>query len=86
MGAVWAYDVIMLFIGPEMSQEERDEEAEAGLQVERLRKAGMSLSEVGAASGAWKIERQLELQRLKSEAADKEMEGVKETQVAGETV
>jgi SHS family lactate transporter-like MFS transporter len=86
MGAVWAYDVIMLFIGPEMSQEERDEEAEAGLQVERLRKAGMSLSEVGAASGAWKIERQLELQRLKSEAADKEMEGVKETQVAGEAV
>ncbi|KFZ08946.1 hypothetical protein V502_09050 [Pseudogymnoascus sp. VKM F-4520 (FW-2644)] len=77
MGAVWAYDVIMLLIGPEMSQEERDEEAEAGLQLERLRKAGMSLSEVGAASETLKEERELELQRLKSEAAAKEIGGGK---------
>lgn len=86
MGAVWAYDVIMLLIGPEMSQEERDDEAEAGLQLERLRKAGMSLSEVGAASETLKEERELELQRLKSVAVAKEMGEVRETGGSGESV
>lgn len=49
MGAVWAYDVVLLFFGPEMSQEERDEEALAAIQFETLRKEGMSLAEVGVA-------------------------------------
>lgn len=86
MGAVWAFDVIMLLVGPEMSQEERDEEAADALQLERLRKAGMSLSEVGAASEAWKVERELESQRLESVAATKEMEGIMETEASGERV
>src|SRR5690349_12644321 len=51
MGAVWAYNFVMLFIGPEMSQEERDEEVEAALEFERLTQMGMSLAEVGAARG-----------------------------------
>lgn len=86
MGAVWAYDVIMLLIGPEMSQEERDEEAEAGFQLEGLRKAGMSLSEVGAANEMLREERELELERLKSGAVAKEMGGVGETEGPGERV
>lgn len=83
MGAVWAYDVIMLFIGPEMSQDERNEEAEAAIQIEKLRKSGMSLSEVGAASESWKVERELEIQRLESLAAAKEMGEVRKTEGAG---
>lgn len=86
MGAVWVFDVVVLFIGPEMSQEERDEEAAAGLQLEKLTKGGMSLSEVGEASGALKEERELEAQRLKSNVSGKEMEGEKEAEVSGERV
>lgn len=47
MGAVWAFILFFLFWGPEMSQEERDEEAEAALQLESLRKQGVSLAEIG---------------------------------------
>ncbi|KAJ5335297.1 hypothetical protein N7452_007700 [Penicillium brevicompactum] len=47
MGAVWAFILFFLFLGPEMSQEERDEEAEAALQLESLRKQGVSLAEIG---------------------------------------
>ncbi len=49
MGAVWAYDLIFLFFGPEMTQNERNEEAAAALEYERLRKEGMSLVEIGMA-------------------------------------
>lgn len=47
MGAVWAYMFFFLFWGPEMSQEERDEEAEAAAQFERLRMEGVSLAQIG---------------------------------------
>lgn len=47
MGAVWAFILFFLFWGPEMSQEERDEEAEAAKRLERLRVDGVSLAEIG---------------------------------------
>lgn len=47
MGAVWAFILFFLFWGPEMSQEERDEEAEAAQRLERLRAEGVSLAEIG---------------------------------------
>jgi SHS family lactate transporter-like MFS transporter len=47
MGAVWAFILFFLFWGPEMSQEERDEEAEAALHLETLRAQGVSLAEIG---------------------------------------
>lgn len=47
MGAVWAYLLVFLFLGPEMSQEERDEEAHAAKQFEELRRQGVSLAEIG---------------------------------------
>lgn len=47
MGAVWAFIFFFLFWGPEMSQEERDEEAEAALRLKRLRAEGVSLAEIG---------------------------------------
>lgn len=47
MGAVWAYMLFFLFWGPEMSQEERDEEAAAALRLETLRAQGVSLEEIG---------------------------------------
>lgn len=46
MGAVWAFILFFLFWGLEMSQEERDEEAEAALRLERLRAQGVSLAEI----------------------------------------
>ncbi|KAK5017950.1 hypothetical protein LTR16_002152 [Cryomyces antarcticus] len=48
MGAVWVYLLLFLFLGPEMSQEEREVEAEAAMQFERLRAQGVSLAEIGA--------------------------------------
>jgi len=47
MGGVWAYDFFWLFVGPEMSQEERDQETEATLSLEKLRGEGMSLDQIG---------------------------------------
>lgn len=47
MGAVWAFILFFLFWGPEMSQEERDEEAAAAMRLERLRAEGVSLAEIG---------------------------------------
>ena len=49
MGAVWAYDFFWLFMGPEMTQAERNEEAEDTERYERLKKEGMSLTEIGSA-------------------------------------
>jgi SHS family lactate transporter-like MFS transporter len=69
MGAVWAYDAFVLFIGPEMSQAEREEEAEASLEFERLRQEGMSLAEVGQRRGNGKLEQEMD----DREMADKEM-------------
>ena len=48
MGAVWAYILFWVFFGPEMTQEEREEEAVLARQYEDLRKEGVSLQEIGA--------------------------------------
>lgn len=48
MGAVWVYDLLFLFLGPEMSEQERAEFAAETDEYERLRKAGVSLAEIGA--------------------------------------
>jgi MFS transporter, SHS family, lactate transporter len=47
MGAVWAYQFIFLFLGPEMSEEERAEYAAQADELEGLRKAGRSLADIG---------------------------------------
>ncbi|KAJ5115999.1 hypothetical protein N7456_000347 [Penicillium angulare] len=54
MGAVWAFIFIFLLLGPEMPQEERDEEAEAAMLLERLRAEGLSLAEIGQRSALGK--------------------------------
>merc|ERR1712014_574735 len=48
-GAVWAYILFFLFVGPEMAQEERNEEAEQAKEYERMRDQGISLREIGIA-------------------------------------
>jgi SHS family lactate transporter-like MFS transporter len=48
MGAVWAYILFFVFFGPEMAQEEREEEAALAKQYEDLRTQGVSLQEIGA--------------------------------------
>ncbi|KAI6834678.1 sugar transporter family protein, partial [Hortaea werneckii] len=48
-GAVWAYILFFLFVGPEMTQEERNEEAEQAKEYERMREQGISLREIGIA-------------------------------------
>lgn len=47
LGAVWAYIFFFIFWAPEMSQAERDEQAEEALRLETLRKQGASLAEIG---------------------------------------
>lgn len=48
MGAVWCYMFVLLFLGPEMAEDERTEMAEEARQFERCRREGLSLAEVGA--------------------------------------
>lgn len=48
MGAVWAYILFWAFWGPEMSQEERNEEAIQAKEYEAMRASGVSLAEIGA--------------------------------------
>lgn len=48
LGAVWVYILLFVFLGPEMTQAERNEEAEAVLEYERLRAQGVSLVDIGA--------------------------------------
>ncbi|KAM5440763.1 hypothetical protein McanMca71_001364 [Microsporum canis] len=47
MGAVWVFLLILLLLGPEMSQEERDEEELAAREIERRRREGKTLEEIG---------------------------------------
>lgn len=47
MGAVWAYILLFVFLGPEMSQEERNEEAILAQEYEAMRARGVSLLEIG---------------------------------------
>ena len=61
MGAVWAYQVLFLFLGPEMSETEREEYAHQANELERLRKEGLSLKDIG-------------IQRVKSRQPDSEKE------------
>jgi SHS family lactate transporter-like MFS transporter len=48
MGAAWAFILFFVFWGPEMSQDERDEEAALARQYEDMRSQGLSLEEIGA--------------------------------------
>lgn len=48
MAAVWVYMLVFLLLGPEMSQEERAEYGAAADDIEKLRKEGISLAEIGA--------------------------------------
>lgn len=47
MGAVWAYMLFFLLLGPEMSQEEREEQRGESLAWEAERAGGRSLKEMG---------------------------------------
>ncbi|KAI0102423.1 carboxylic acid transporter [Nemania sp. FL0031] len=48
LAAVWVYILIFVFFGPEMSLEERAEYGAAANEIERMRKEGLSLAEIGA--------------------------------------
>ncbi|KAI1812725.1 carboxylic acid transporter [Poronia punctata] len=48
MAAVWVFLLILIFFGPEMSEEERDEYGAAANYIEKMRKQGVSLVEIGA--------------------------------------
>jgi MFS transporter, SHS family, lactate transporter len=47
MGAIWAGQIFFLFLGPEMSEEERAEYAASADDLENLRKQGVSLKDIG---------------------------------------
>jgi SHS family lactate transporter-like MFS transporter len=47
MGAVWAYMLLFLILGPEMTQEERAEMAAEAKEFEDLRRQGVSLRQIG---------------------------------------
>lgn len=67
LGAVWVYILFFVFWGPEMTQEERNEEASKTLEFEEMRARGVSLAEIG---------------RIRSRGGDvKEMLDVQETEV-----
>jgi len=47
LGSVWAYMLFFLFLGPEMTPEERAEMAEEAKEFENLRRIGTNFQEVG---------------------------------------
>ncbi|KAH8696177.1 carboxylic acid transporter [Talaromyces proteolyticus] len=47
LGAVWVYLFIFIFLGPEMSQEERDKIAEESRYLEQMRLDGTSMVDIG---------------------------------------
>ena len=47
MGIIWAYQLFFLFWGPEMSENERMEFAEHADELERLRKSGKGMRQIG---------------------------------------
>jgi SHS family lactate transporter-like MFS transporter len=47
LGAVWAYILLFLFVGPEMTPEERQEMAAEAAEFEDLRRVGTNLQEIG---------------------------------------
>ncbi|KAL2794572.1 major facilitator superfamily domain-containing protein [Aspergillus keveii] len=52
LGAVWAYLFVFIFLGPEMSQEERNEIAEEARYLEGRRLDGTSMADIGTKSAA----------------------------------
>ena len=66
MGAVWAYQIVFLLLGPEMSEEERAVYAAHAHDLERLRKEGVSLKDIA-------------VERVKSRQAQKQ-QGSPETE------
>lgn len=48
MGIVWVIDLLLLILGPEMSEDERVEYAASANEFERLRKSGVNLADIGA--------------------------------------
>ena len=48
MGVVWAYMLLWLLLGPEMTQGEREEQRVKAQEYERDRMSGMSSKEIGA--------------------------------------
>lgn len=48
MAVVWVFDLVFLLLGPEMSEDERAEYASSANELERLRKSGVSLADIGA--------------------------------------
>lgn len=47
LGAVWAYLFVFVFLGPEMSQDERNDIAEESRYLEEMRLAGTSMADIG---------------------------------------
>lgn len=62
LGAVWAYLILFLFLGPEMSPEEREREAEQAKYFERLRRDGASLREIGEEMARKGKEKEVEIE------------------------
>ena len=59
LGAVWAYIFFFVFFGPEMTQDERNEEAQVVLSLEDQRRAGVSLQEIGASRAKYHMDSKL---------------------------
>lgn len=59
MGVVWAWMIVFTFVGPEMTEQERAEEAEHARNLESMRKQGMSMRDIGEemARVAWEAEK-----------------------------
>ena len=72
MGAVWAYQLFWLFLGPEMTEQERQATAEEAALLEQMRLNGASLQEIGASRVTSRIKtRDTDMSRVDSEAAGK---------------
>lgn len=82
MGSVWAYQFFWLFWGPEMTEDERAENAEEGALLEKMRSEGVSLKDIGASrvktreSQMTKVASAIEPEVQHTETADEKIERV----------
>lgn len=67
MGAIWAGQALLLFIGPEMSEGERKEYAASANDLEASRKRGVNLADIGRQRALIDYEAGLELTEGKAE-------------------
>lgn len=70
MGAVWAYILLFLLLGPEMSENQREEERMEAIAFEEERKSGGNLREMGIRKARQNVAVDIATEKQKAEGGE----------------